>query len=44
MVAITNRRFQFPKRTQLVIRTHNEALTAAMRVNNKDRLPVAINR
>jgi hypothetical protein len=38
-----NRRFEFQKRCQLFIRTHNEALTvAAMRVNNPDRSPVAV--
>jgi len=39
------RRFKFDKRSQLFIRTHNEALSiAAMRVTNPDRSPVAINR
>jgi hypothetical protein len=32
-----NRRFQFHKRSQLFIRTHNEALTVAMCANNPDR-------
>ena len=36
-----NRRFQFHKRSQLFIRTHNETLAiVAMRVCNKDRSPV----
>jgi hypothetical protein len=40
----TNRPFQFQKRRQLFIRTHNEALPiTAMRVNNPDRSPVGIN-
>ena len=44
-LAVENRRFEFHKRRQLFIRTHNEELTvAAMRVCNPDRLPVGINR
>ena len=40
-----NRRFQFKKRRQLLIRVHNETLpVAAMRVSNPDRPPVEINR
>jgi predicted N-formylglutamate amidohydrolase len=40
-----NRRFQFDKRRQLVLRVHNETLSvAAMRVRNPDRSPVGINR
>jgi hypothetical protein len=31
------RRLQFPKRSQLFIRTHNETLSVAMRVHNPDR-------
>jgi hypothetical protein len=31
-----SRRFKFQKRSQLFIRAHNEALTAAMRVNDED--------
>jgi hypothetical protein len=39
-----NRPFQFQKRSQLFIRTHNETLSiAAMRVSNPDRWPVGIN-
>src|SRR5947207_8448807 len=30
-----NHRFEFQKRRQLFIRTHNEALTVAMRANNR---------
>jgi len=37
-----NRRFEFQKRSQLFFRTHNEALSVAVRVNNPDRLPVGI--
>jgi hypothetical protein len=41
----TNRPFQFQKRTQLVIRVHNETLSVvAMRVGNPDRSPFAIYR
>ena len=40
-----NRRFEFNKRSQLFIRTHNETLSVtAMRVHNPDRSPVGINR
>jgi len=40
----TRRPFQFHKRTQLFIRTHNVALSvAAVRVSNPDRLPFGIN-
>ena len=40
----TNRPFQFQKRGQLVIRTHNEAPSVvAVRVNNPDRSPLQIN-
>jgi len=40
-----NRRFQFQKRSQLFIRTHNVTLSvAAMGVSNPDRSPVSINR
>jgi hypothetical protein len=39
----SNRRFQFYKRRQLFIRTHNETLSiVAMRVSNPDRSPVGI--
>jgi len=38
-----NRGFKFQKRSQLIIRMHDEALTVvAMRVCNPDRLPVGI--
>jgi hypothetical protein len=38
-----NRRFQFQKRRQLFIRTHNETLSVTvMRVCNEDRSPVGI--
>jgi hypothetical protein len=38
-------RFEFDKRRQLFIRVHNQTLSvAAMRVRNKDRSPVGINR
>jgi hypothetical protein len=43
--ACANRRFKFEKRRQLLIRTHNETLSvAAVRIDNKDRSPVGINR
>ena len=43
--AFGNRRFQFQKRRQLFIRSHNETLSVvAMCVRNPDRLPVVINR
>jgi hypothetical protein len=43
--ASADRRFEFLKRSQLFIRTHNETLSVtAMRVNNPDRSPVGINR
>jgi len=39
----TNRRFQFQKRSQLFIGTHNETLSvAAMRVRNPDYSPLRI--
>jgi hypothetical protein len=38
-----NRRFEFQKRSQYFIDTHNETLSvAAVRVNNPDRLTVGI--
>lgn len=41
----SNRRFEIHKRRQLFIGAHNITLSvAAMRVNNKDRLPVGIDR
>ena len=41
--ATPNRRFEFDKRGQLFIRTHNEALTViTMRVSNPDRSPARI--
>jgi hypothetical protein len=41
--AATNRRFQFQKRSQLFLRTHNETLSViAMRVGNPDCSPVGI--
>jgi hypothetical protein len=41
----SNRRFEFYKRRQLFIRSHNETLSViAMRVCNPDRSPVGINR
>jgi hypothetical protein len=43
LAATPSRQFQFHKRIQLFIRTHNEALTViAMRVCNKDRLSAGI--
>jgi hypothetical protein len=39
-----SRRFKFHKRRQFFIRTHNEPLSVAMRVSNKDWLPVGIDR
>jgi hypothetical protein len=41
-VAFRSRRFEFQKRRQLFIRAHNETLSVAMRVSNKDHSPVAI--
>jgi hypothetical protein len=39
-----DRRFEFERCSQLFISTHNETLSvAAMRVNNPERSPVAIN-
>ena len=41
----TNRGFQFQKRRQLLIGLHNETLSVvAMRICNKDRSPVGIDR
>jgi len=34
--ARANRRFEFQKRSQLFIRTHNETLSVAMRVHDSD--------
>ena len=43
--ASANRRFEFKKRSELFICTHDKALpVAAMRVSNPDRSPVGINR
>ena len=40
----SNRRFEFQKRSQLLIGTHNETLTvAAMRVGNRDWSLLGIN-
>jgi len=40
----TNRHFQFQKRSQLFIGTHNEPLSVvAVRVSNPDRSPLGIN-
>jgi hypothetical protein len=40
-----SRRFEFQKRGQLLIRTHNEVFPiVAMRVNNPDRSSLGINR
>jgi hypothetical protein len=36
--ALPNRRLNLDKRSQLFIRTHNETLSVAVRVNNEDRL------
>jgi len=41
----SNCRFEFDERSQLFIRTHNEALSVvAMCVSNPDRSPVGIDR
>ncbi|PYK35155.1 MAG: hypothetical protein DME54_05700 [Verrucomicrobia bacterium] len=40
--ATPNRRFEFQKRSQLFISTHNEALTVAMCVSNEDGSPTRI--
>jgi hypothetical protein len=41
--ASADRRFQFQKRSQLIICTHNETLSvAAMRVSNPDRVPIKV--
>jgi hypothetical protein len=43
IAALPDCRFQFNKRSQLFIRTHNEPVTvAAMRVGNKDLSPARI--
>ena len=43
--ATPSRRFEFGKRSQLSVRTNNEALAViAMRVSNEDCLPVEIHR
>jgi hypothetical protein len=43
MQRVANGRFEFQKRSQLFIRTHNEALTvAAMCVSYEDRSPFTI--
>jgi hypothetical protein len=43
--ASANHQFKFQKRSQLVIRTHNETLSVVpMRVCNEDCSPVGINR
>jgi hypothetical protein len=43
--ATPNRRFNFHKRSQLLIRVHNEAFSVvAMCVCNPDRSPAGINR
>jgi hypothetical protein len=40
---VWNRRFEFRKRSQLFIRSHNETLSvASMCVSNPDRLPARI--
>jgi hypothetical protein len=40
---LSNRRFEFQKRAQLFIRSHNETLSVtAMRVSNPDRSPAKI--
>ena len=40
-----DRRFEFQKRRQLFIRSHNETLSVvAMRIGNPDRSPVGVNR
>ena len=42
--ASTNRRFEFQKSSQLIIRMHNETLSVVtVRVCNPDRSPVGIN-
>jgi hypothetical protein len=40
---VPNRRFKFHKRSQFFIRSHNEPLPVAMRVNDPDRSPLRIN-
>jgi len=43
LAASTSRQFEFQKRSQFFLRTHNETLSvAAMRVSNPDRLPARI--
>jgi hypothetical protein len=37
---VANRRFQFHKRSQDFIGTHNETLSIAVRIHNPDRAPV----
>jgi hypothetical protein len=42
---LSNRRFQFHKRRQLFIRTHNETLSVvAVRVSDKEGSPARVNR
>jgi hypothetical protein len=40
---VPNRSFQFEKRCQLFVRTDNETLSVAVRVNIPDRSPLRIN-
>jgi len=42
LAASSNRRVKFDKRSQLFIGTHKKTLSVAMRVNNPDRSPLAI--
>jgi hypothetical protein len=42
---VPDRRFQFQKRSQLFIRSHNQTFSViAVRISNEDRSPVGINR
>jgi hypothetical protein len=44
-IKVARGRFEFKKRRQLFIRTHNEPLSVvAVCINNPDRSPVGINR
>jgi len=42
IIIFANRRFEFEKSRQLLVRVHNETLSVAMRVNNPDRSSIAI--
>jgi len=43
IIIFANRRFEFEKSRQLLVRVHNETLSVAVRVSNPDRSPLRIN-